>query len=87
MAKQDFSEQMKGLKDMVQSSPVSTPIQKVVPIKKAKENLRKPLDRENSTTFTFWIENDKLDKLKMKAISSKCSTKDLINQAIDAFLG
>lgn len=87
MAKQqDFKDKFQGLKDMVQSSPVATPMQKVVPAPKAKESKKKPLDKENSSAFTFWIDNDKMDQLKMKSITSKTSVKDLINQAIDAFL-
>jgi hypothetical protein len=88
MAKQDFSAQMQGLKDMVKASPVATPMQKVVPATIAKESKKKtPLDKANSSAFTFWIDNDKLDQLKMKSITSKTSVKDLINQAVDAFLG
>lgn len=65
--KEDFSALLKK----AQSTEIKTPIQKVVPIIEKKETL-----------FSLHIPDDKLHKLKLKALNDKVSVKSLINDAI-----
>lgn len=69
MAKQDFSLLIGKAKE----TQIKTTIQKVVPVKKKKEE----------TIFSLYIPTDKLKALKIRSAENNTSLKDLINSAID----
>jgi hypothetical protein len=84
MAKVDFSDKFKGLKDKVANTEAPAPMQKIVPVKAT--NSRKKLDPTQDEPFTFWTTKDKMKALKKRAIDENTSVKDLINKALDAYL-
>lgn len=86
MAKLDLSEKFKGLKDKVNTTEVSTPMQKVVIDTPKKATRSKVLDIETDEPFTFWSSKDKLMEVKVRALKEGISAKQLINNAIDMYL-
>lgn len=86
MAKLDLSEKFKGLKEKVNTTEVSTPMQKVVIDKPKKATRAKVLDPENDEPFTFWSSKDKLLKMKVRALQEGITAKELINKALDVYL-
>lgn len=86
MAKtQDYTDKFKGFADKVKTEKVEIPMQKVVPVTASKK--RETLDRENSKPFNVWFPNETIKALKVKAANEDCSVKEIINKAIDAYLG
>jgi hypothetical protein len=76
----DYAEKFKGFADKVKSEPVTTTIQKVMPVKRAKPT------KEPETGFHVYINTKNLKALKMKALQEETSVKDLINRAIEGML-
>jgi hypothetical protein len=85
MAKLDLSEKFKGLKDKVNTTEVSAPMQKVVPVSPRKVKA-KTIDPENADVFTFWSTKELLLKVKMRALQDGVSAKEVINKALDMYL-
>ncbi len=67
--KQDFS----ALIGKAKENKVTTPIQKVVPVK----------DKKDEKLFSLYIDTEKLKRLKILSAEKNKSLKDLINEAID----
>lgn len=86
MGKLDLSEKFKNLKDKVNTTEVSTPMQKVVIDTPKKATRVKVLDPENDEAFTFWSSKDKLLKVKVRALQEGITAKELINRALDVYL-
>jgi predicted HicB family RNase H-like nuclease len=76
----DYADKFKGFADKVKSEPVSTTIQKVMPVKQAKPK------KEAETGFHVFIKISNLKALKLKALQEETSVKDLINRAIEGIL-
>lgn len=86
MAKLDLSDKFKSLKDKVNTTEVSTPIQKVVIDKPKKATRSKVIDPENDEPFTFWSSKERLMKVKIRALQEGIAAKDVINKALDMYL-
>jgi hypothetical protein len=69
-----MKENFKDLIKKATETAVSSPIQKVVPLKK---------EKKEETIFSFYIPTDKLKKLKIISVEKDISIKELINSAID----
>ena len=67
--KQDFS----ALIGKAKENKVTTPIQKVVPVK----------DKKDEKLFSLYIDTEKLKRLKILSAEKNKSLKDLINEALE----
>jgi len=59
-------------------TPNNVPRQKVVPVKTKK--------RDSEQSYTLWLDKDLLKRLKLKAIEQDSNVKNLVEDAIKAYL-
>ena len=72
-----MSKMNKGLQALLSDTPVSAPQQVVRPVK----------NKVKEVPFTFYLPEDMLNNLKLKALKEKTSAKKIIIKGIDMILG
>lgn len=76
--KSEYQDNRKKLAEMIRSEPTKTPIQQVRPVI-AKED-------KSESHINFWIPSELMDQLKLQAIKSKKSIKQIGIEAFQAYL-
>lgn len=76
--KNEYQDNRKKLAEMIKTEPNKTPIQQVSPVT-LKEN-------KSESHINFWIPSDLMEELKLRAVKSKKSIKQIGIEAFEAYL-
>lgn len=76
--KSEYQDNRKRLAEMIKTEPTKTPIQQVTPVIVKEE--------KTESHVNFWIPSDLMEQLKLRAVKSKKSIKQIGIEAFESYL-